>query len=103
MFVESRHDNEEMVMEDHGTSGGHGSAGADLTGLAVAADGYRLAVTGRTLTDGEATPFGFSVVDADGPVRQFDEEGGVRMHLIVVRRGTNQRRGPARTRRGSPR
>jgi hypothetical protein len=25
------------------------------------------------------------------------------MHLIVVRRGTNQRRGPARTRRGSPR
>jgi hypothetical protein len=86
MFVESRHDNEEMVMEDHGTSGGHGSAGAELSGLAVAADGYQLAVTDTTLAAGEATPFSFSVVDADGPVRQFDEEGGVRMHLIVVRR-----------------
>ena len=85
-FVESRHDNKEMVMEDHGTSGGHGSAAADLSGLAVAADGYQLAVTDTTLTAGEATPFSFSIVDADGPVRQFDEEGGVRMHLIVVRR-----------------
>ena len=86
MFVESRHNNEEMVMEDHGTSGGHRSAAAELSGLAVAADGYQLAVTETTLTAGEATPFSFSVVDADGPVRQFDEEGGVRMHLIVVRR-----------------
>jgi len=86
MFVESRHDNEEMVMEDHGTNGGHGSAAAELSGLAVAGDGYRLAVTDTTLSAGEATPFSFSVVDAEGPVRQFDEEGGVRMHLIVVRR-----------------
>jgi hypothetical protein len=86
MFVESRHDNEEMVMEDHGTSGGHGSAAGELSGLAVAADGYQLAVTDTSLTAGEATPFSFSVLDADGPVRQFDEEGGVRMHLIVVRR-----------------
>jgi len=84
--VESRHDNEEMVMEDHGTNGGHGSAAAELSGLAVAGDGYRLAVTDTTLSAGEATPFSFSVVDAEGPVRQFDEEGGVRMHLIVVRR-----------------
>jgi hypothetical protein len=84
--VESRHDNEEMVMEDHGTSGGHGSAAAELSGLAVAADGYRLAVTDTTLSAGEATPFSFSVIDAEGPVRQFDEDGGVRMHLIVVRR-----------------
>ena len=73
-------------MEDHGISGGHGSAAAELSGLAVAADGYQFAVTDTTLTAGEATPFSFSVVDADGPVRQFDEEGGVRMHLIVVRR-----------------
>ena len=85
MFVESRHDNEEMVMEDHGTSGGHGAA-AELSGLAVAGDGYQLAVTDTTLSAGEATRFTFSVVDADGPVRQFGEEGGVRMHLIVVRR-----------------
>jgi hypothetical protein len=85
MFVESRHDNEEMVMEDHGTSGGHGAA-AELSGLAVAADGYQLAVTDTTLSAGEATPFTFSVVGEEGPVRQFDEEGGVRMHLIVVRR-----------------
>ena len=92
MFVESRHDNEEVVMEEHGmsgghgTGGGHGSAAGELSGLAVAADGYQLAVTDTTLTVGEATPFSFSVVDADGAVRQFDEEGGVRMHLIVVRR-----------------
>ena len=85
IFVESRHDNKEMVMEDHGTSGGHGAA-AELSGLAVAGDGYQLAVTDTTLRAGEATPFRFSVVDADGPVEQFDEEGGVRMHLIVVRR-----------------
>jgi hypothetical protein len=89
MFVESRHNNEEMVMEDHGTSGhgasGHGAAG-ELSGLAVAGGGYQLVVTDTTLTAGEATPFSFSVLDPEGPVRQFDEEGGVRMHLIVVRR-----------------
>jgi len=62
MFVESRH------------------------GLAVAGDGYQLAVTDTTLTAGEPTPLSFSVVGEEGPVRQFDEEGGVRMHLIVVRR-----------------
>ena len=73
-------------MEDHGTSGGHGAVAAELSGLAVAADGYQFAVTDTTLIAGEATPFSFSVVDEDGPVRQFDEEGGVRMHLIVVRR-----------------
>ena len=85
MFVESRHDNEEMVMESHGTGGGHVAA-AELSGLAVASDGYQLAVTDTTLSAREATRFSFSVVDADGPVGQFDEEGGVRMHLIVVRR-----------------
>ena len=85
MFVESRHDDEEMVMENHGTRGGHAATG-ELSGLAVAGDGYRLAVRDTTLSAGEATRFGFSVLDADGPVRQFDEEGGVRMHLIVVRR-----------------
>ena len=86
IFVESRHDEEEMVMEDHGTRGGHGSAAAELSGLAVAADGYQLAITDTTLTAGEPMRFSFSVVDDDGPVRLFDEEGGVRMHLIVVRR-----------------
>ncbi len=55
-------------------------------GLAVAGDGYQLAVTDTTLTAGEPTPLSFSVVGEEGPVRQFDEEGGVRMHLIVVRR-----------------
>ena len=35
---------------------------------------------------GQPTQFRFTVAGEDGSVRSFDEHGGVRMHLIVVRR-----------------
>ena len=87
VLVESRHEKEEVVMQEHAAGGGHGGpATAELGGLAVAADGYQLLIADTTLVAGQAAPFTFSVVDDDGPVREFDQEGGVSMHLIVVRR-----------------
>ena len=90
MLVESRHTDEEAPMQNHSAGGGHDERGraasGDLGGLAVAADGYRLQVPITGVAAGERTPFSFSIEGADGPVRRFDQEGGVRMHLIVVRR-----------------
>jgi Domain of unknown function (DUF4396) len=90
MLVESRHTDDEAPMQNHSDGGGHDDGGsaasADLSGLAVAADGYRLEVPSTRLAAGERTPFSFSIAGANGRVRQFDEEDGVRMHLIVVRR-----------------
>ncbi len=70
----------------HGDMGG-GTAGAELSGLAVAERGYALDVANVTLGAARQTSFRFTVVDEHGEaVRDMDEEGGVRMHLIVVRR-----------------
>ena len=68
---------------------GHG--GGDTTaapdGLAVAADGLRLAPLRTTLAARRAQTFGFRILDSSGqPVRAFDVEHPRRMHLIVVRR-----------------
>ncbi len=63
----------------------HGEAGA--TGLAVADSGYQLELSDTTLDAGDTRRLSLRVLDEEGrAVRELDEEGGVRMHLIVVRR-----------------
>ena len=64
-----------------------GAAAPDASGLAVARDGYELDLAETTLAAGREKRLSFRILDAEGePVREFDLEGGVRMHLIVVRR-----------------
>ena len=77
------HDDGHAAMD--GEHGAEGSADA-LSGLAVADGSYRLVAPATTVVTGESAPFRFTVAGEDGPVRTFDEHGGVRMHLIVVRR-----------------
>ena len=76
------------MSDEHGAGAGHGGAAAPgLGGLAVAAGAYRLEVPETAIVAGEPTPFSLTVAGTDGrPVREFDEHGGVQMHLIVVRR-----------------
>jgi uncharacterized protein DUF4396 len=94
LLVESRHD--EPAADQRGevpTAGGaHGGsdpaeAEAEPGGLAVAANGYALSVADQHFVARRARAFSFRIVDGAGmPVRDFEEHGGVRMHLIVVRR-----------------
>lgn len=64
----------------------HGPASADENGLATAAAGYVLQPEQTTFTGG-VTAFRFRIAGPDGrPTQDFDLEGGVRLHLIVVRR-----------------
>jgi hypothetical protein len=64
----------------------HGSAGPEASGLATAAAGYAFEPERAAFTTGRSA-FRFRIVRADGePARDFDLEGGVRLHLIVVRR-----------------
>ena len=68
---------------------GHGhdhAAVAEPGGLAVASGGFRLEVPETVLPAGRASSFSFTVHGHHGPERQFDEHGGVQVHLIVVRR-----------------
>lgn len=56
-------------------------------GLASVASGYRLVPERTTLPLGTTTRFRFRILDEAGePVRQVDVDGGVSVHLIVVRR-----------------
>jgi hypothetical protein len=56
-------------------------------GLATVAAGYSLAPERSTLPAGRTTEFRFRILDDRGqPVRRVDVDGGVRVHLIVVRR-----------------
>jgi hypothetical protein len=56
-------------------------------GLAASAAGYTFVPERTTLPAGASTSFRFRIVDAHGHAqRAFDLDGGVRMHLIVVRR-----------------
>ena len=69
----------------------HGGDGMEMShepaGLAVAGDGYRLAVANPTLTAGRRQTLRFQILDDHGrPVRQFEQEHGARLHLIVARR-----------------
>jgi hypothetical protein len=55
-------------------------------GLAATAGDYTLAPAGTSFAQGEHA-FRFRILDANGrPTHAFDEEGGVLLHLIVVRR-----------------
>jgi hypothetical protein len=71
---------------DHG--GDTDSVAGTLPGLAVAQDGYRLALKRTTYErNTRAQPVAFQIVDDRGrPVRGYDVAHEKRMHLIVVRR-----------------
>ena len=61
----------------------HGAPG----GLAISASDYTLDIESKTLEAGQDETLGFRILDQAGhPVRDFDEQHGERMHLIVVRR-----------------
>ena len=61
----------------------HGAPG----GLAISAAGYTLQVGPKAFEAGREEAFGLRILDRDGwAVRDFDEQHGERMHLIVVRR-----------------
>jgi hypothetical protein len=61
----------------------HGAPG----GLAISAAGYTLDIGSKTFGAGREETFEFRILDQTGhAVRDFDEQHGERMHLIVVRR-----------------
>jgi hypothetical protein len=61
----------------------HGSPG----GLAISVAGYTLDIESKTFEAGQQETFEFRILDRTGrAVRDFDEQHGERMHLIVVRR-----------------
>jgi hypothetical protein len=63
------------------------AASAQANGLASVAGGYSFVPARSALPLGKAAPYRFTILDAKGkPVRDFDVDGGVRLHLIVVRR-----------------
>jgi hypothetical protein len=63
------------------------AAQSRANGLATEAAGYTLVPERATLPRGKQTAFRFRILDARGePVRRLDLDGGVRLHLIVVRR-----------------
>jgi hypothetical protein len=63
-----------------------GHAGGEANGLASSAGGYSLVPERASLAPGAAS-FRFRILDDRGrPASAFDLEGGVRLHLIVVRR-----------------
>jgi hypothetical protein len=66
-----------------GHSAVHGAPG----GLAVSAAGYTLQVSPKAFEAGREETFGLRILERGGhTVRDFDEQHGERMHLIVVRR-----------------
>ena len=72
----------------HGEAGGqHVAAHGAPGGLAVSMAGYTMDSASKTLGAGREETFEFRIVDRAGRVvRDFDEQHGERMHLIVVRR-----------------
>ena len=68
-------------------AGGHSAVHGAPGGLAVSAAGYTLQVGLKTLEAGREETFGLRILDRGGyAVRDFDEQHGERMHLMVVRR-----------------
>lgn len=71
------------AMDMHGEMA---ASGAASRGLAASAAGYTFEPVRSSLPLGESA-FRFRIVDGDGrAAHDFDVEGGVRLHLIVVRR-----------------
>src|SRR5829696_9565011 len=65
----------------------HAAVHDALGGLAVSAAGYTLQVGPTAFEVGREEAFGLRILDKAGrAVRDFDEQHGERMHLIVVRR-----------------
>ena len=68
-------------------AGGHSAVHGAPGGLAVSAAGYTLQVIPKTLEAGREEMFGLRILDRGGHgVRDFDEQHGEHMHLMVVRR-----------------
>src|SRR5215216_6401577 len=68
-------------------AGGHSAVHGAPGGLAVSTAGYTLQVSPKTFEAGQEEAFGLHILDRGGhAVRDFDEQHGERMHLIVVRR-----------------
>jgi uncharacterized protein DUF4396 len=89
MIVEARH--EDSTATGHAMGAGdapaHGGGATVMSGLSVSEGGYTLAAADTTLATGHPRQFSFRVLADDGaPAREFEQHGGVRMHLIVVRR-----------------
>jgi len=80
------------VGSDSATHGAHGGADPVETadhprGLAIADGGHRLTLDDTVVPGGEATAFGFAIVDDDGEtVTEFDELHERPLHLIVLSR-----------------
>jgi hypothetical protein len=67
--------------------GGDAMAMHAPAGLSIEQDGYRLAIENPTFRANRTETLRFRVIDASRqPVRDFDQEHGARLHLIVVRR-----------------
>jgi hypothetical protein len=63
------------------------AAQSRANGLSSVAGGYTFAPVQTTLAAGRETPFRFRILDSSGrATHSFDVDGGVRLHLIVVRR-----------------
>jgi hypothetical protein len=63
------------------------AAQSRASGLSSVAGGYTFAPVQTTLTAGKPSTFRFRILDARGrATHAFDVDGGVRVHLIVVRR-----------------
>ena len=78
---------DEDMAAEHGSGAPAGAHASSASGLALTEHGYRLVFAETTLVRGETGEVRFTIVGEDGEsVRDFDEEGGVRVHLIVVRR-----------------
>jgi len=68
-------------------AGGHSAVQGAPGGLAVSAAGYTLQVSPKTFEAGQEEAFGLRILDRGGHgVRDFDEQHGEHMHLMVVRR-----------------
>ena len=68
-------------------AGGHSAVHGAPGGLAVSAAGYTLQVSPKTFEAGQEEAFGLRILDRGGQaVRDFDEQHGECMHLMVVRR-----------------
>src|SRR5215216_5252432 len=68
-------------------AGGHATVHGVPGGLAVSAGGYTLQVRPKTFEAGRQETLGLRILDTgEHAVREFDEQHGEHMHLMVVRR-----------------
>lgn len=62
-----------------------GSEGAHVRGIALDQDGYRLSPVTAPDRAGVAGPLSFRIMNADGPLTEFETSHEKQLHLIVVR------------------